>query len=134
MNQIEGQISSIQSTEHMSLVGLNMGNGIEFQSILLDTVATANYLQMGKRINVLFKETELVIAKEVNINISLENKISGTITEIEKGEILSRIKLDSVLGDLIALVSTLSCDSLSLEVQDQVLAMIKFNEVILSPI
>lgn len=134
MNQIEGEISGIQSSEHMSLVLVDLGNGIEFHSILLDTAESAQYLQIGKKVNILFKETELVLSKEEKINISMENKILGTITEINKGEILTRVKLNTVIGDLIALVSSISSNNMSLKVNDQVLTMVKFNEVILSPL
>ncbi|WP_186758709.1 TOBE domain-containing protein [Echinicola salinicaeni] len=134
MNQVEGQISGIQSSDHMSLVFLDLGNGIEFQSILLDTQESAHYLQKGNRVNILFKETELVLSKEKEINISLENQILASITEIKKGEILTRIRLKTVIGDLVALISTTSSNNMSLKVKEPILAMVKFNEVILSPL
>ncbi|WP_215225755.1 TOBE domain-containing protein [Echinicola shivajiensis] len=134
MNQFEGKITGIQSSEHMSLVLVDLGEGVEFHSILLDTVESAHYLQKGKKVNILFKETELVLSKEEKINISIENKILGTITEIKKGEILTRVKLNTAIGDLIALISSISSNNMSLKLNDQVLTLIKFNEVILSPL
>ncbi|MDO9138420.1 MAG: tobe domain protein, partial [Lutibacter sp.] len=74
MNILSGNITSIQGSESLSLVKIAVGNAI-FTAIIIDTPESDNYFKIGNKVNVYFKETEVIIAKNEPMNISIQNKI-----------------------------------------------------------
>ena len=99
--------------------------------IVIENPETASYLNPGHPIEVIFKETELILAKN-DPQISLMNKIEVEIEFINKGELLSEISLRSAAGLIKAVVNSDAVEVLGLKVKDQVLAMIKQNEIMLA--
>ncbi|MFV7234070.1 MULTISPECIES: TOBE domain-containing protein [Flavobacterium] len=132
MNTLNGTITTIQSHEGISLVKVKSGNTI-FTSIVLDSPETVSYLKTDYPVKILFKETEVIVAKDLNPNISIQNRVLCSIQSIKKGAILSQI--DLLFGELIikSIITTNACDQLELKEKDTVLALIKTNEVSLSP-
>jgi molybdopterin-binding protein len=132
MNTLNGNITAIKSHEGISLLKVESNNTI-FTSIVLDTPETASYLEKGQTIKIIFKETEVIISKDFKPNISIQNRLQCTIESIKKGVLLSQINL--VFGESIieSIITTNACEQLQLEKNDTVLALIKTNEVSLSP-
>ena len=112
----------------MSLVA----NGLKLKSIVIDTPETADYLQLNNEVNVIFKELEASIAIQADLPISLQNQISGTIKDIQKGQLLARITLQTKLGPITSVITSGSADKLWLTVGQEVYALIKTNELMLS--
>lgn len=131
MNIFKGTIISIQVSGSMSLVSINAGD-IIFSSIVLETQDTASYLKEGNEIKVIFKETETVIGKGLMHQVSMQNKIPGQITEIEKGILLSKINIDATIGKIVAIITSNAVDQLQLQVGETIMVMIKTNEIMLS--
>ncbi|MFV8324404.1 TOBE domain-containing protein [Flavobacterium sp. ZS1P14] len=132
MNTLNGTITAIQSHEGLSLVKVKSGNTI-FTSIVLDTPETVSYLQLDHSVKIIFKETEVIISKDFNPNISIQNRILCTIQSIKKGVILSQINLLSDKESIKSIITSNACDQLALKENDAVMALIKTNEVSLSP-
>jgi molybdate transport system regulatory protein len=132
MNILAGTITAIQTHDNLSLVKV-VSNGITFTSIVLDTPETIDYLTIGKNIQLLFKETEVIIAKDFDLNISVQNRLPCTIQSIIPGIILSQLNL--TFGDTIikSIITTNAVKQLGLKENDTVLALIKTNEISLSP-
>lgn len=132
MNTLNGYITTIQSYEGISLVKVN-SNDTLFTSIVLDTTETASYLKNGHFVKIIFKETEVIISKDLNPNLSIQNRMLCTIESIIKGILLSQINLN--FGDTIveSIITTNACEELQLKKNDTVLALVKTNEVSLSP-
>jgi molybdopterin-binding protein len=132
MNTLNGIISEIQSHEGISLVKVKSNNAI-FSSIVLDTPETASYLKIDNAVKIIFKEIEVIISKDTNPNISIQNQLPCSIESIRKGVLLSQINL--VFGKTIikSIITTNACEQLDLKENDSVLALIKTNEVSLSP-
>ncbi len=80
----------------------------------------------------MFKETEVSLAKHLTGELSLRNRIAVTIKKIERGDILSAVTLDYCTNTLVSVVTTRAVERLHLHVGDQVEALIKANEVVLS--
>ncbi|GAB3654252.1 hypothetical protein GCM10028791_24850 [Echinicola sediminis] len=133
MNQFQGKISKIQTSGQLSIVTVDMGKQLFFKSVIIDTPSSAPYLKENGTVSVLFKETEVVISTEVQPKISLQNQLEGILLELEKGDLLSRLRIDTVLGQVTAIISSQAVDELDLVKGSQLTAMIKLNEVILSP-
>ena len=132
MNTLNGTITAIQSHEGLSLVKAKSGNTI-FTSIVLDTPETVSYLQLGHSVKIIFKETEVIISNDLNPNISIQNRVLCSIQSIKKGVILSQINLLSGEISIKSIITTNACDQLELKENDTVMALIKTNEVSLSP-
>lgn len=131
MNIVNGIISEIQSHEGISLVKVKSSNAV-FSSIVLDTPETAGYLQISNPVKIIFKETEVIISKDLIPNISIQNQLPCRIESIKKGVILSQINL--VYADQIikSIITTNACIKLDLKENETVMALIKTNEVSLS--
>ncbi len=92
MNSLKGIIKSIKSDEHFSIVEID-SNGNTFKSIIIETADSAPFLKKGSDIKIMFKETEVSIAKNFSGMISMQNKMHCIIKEITKGKLLSKLIL-----------------------------------------
>lgn len=132
MNILNGYITAIQSHEGISLVKVNSNNTL-FTSIVLDTAETASYLETGHSVKIIFKETEVIISKDSEPNISIQNRLNCTIESIKKGVLLSQINLKFGETIIQSIITTNACEQLKLEKNDTIIALVKTNEISLSP-
>ena len=132
MNTLNGNITAIQSHEGISLVKVESNDTI-FTSIVLDTPETASYLEIGHSVKIIFKETEVIICKDSSPNISIQNQLQCNIESIKKGILLSQVNLNFGKSTIESIITTNACEQLQLKKNDTVLALIKTNEVSLSP-
>jgi len=66
------------------------------------------------------------------MKISARNGLKGTVTDIAKGQIVAKVKLD-VGGQVVcSIVSVEAVDDLDLKVGDEVSAIVKATEVMLA--
>lgn len=132
MNSFEGHIVSIEESEKMSLVTVSIKGDQKIKAIILETSATASYLKLNNPIQILFKETEVVIGTAEPHQISLQNRIPGTVSHIEKAGLLSKLIVKSKIGEIGSIISTRAIQDLGIQEGSNVVAMIKLNEVMLS--
>ncbi len=131
MNSLQGKIISVRTNGKLSLVGIRAGD-IILKSIVIETPETASYMKEGNDINVLFKEAEVVIGKGSNFLISLRNRIPCIVRQVEKGALLSKLILQTSVGPISSIITTDAVAELGINEGDQVVAMIKTNEIMLS--
>lgn len=131
MNTLRAEITSVKVHGNLSLVELQL-EGTTLKSIVIETPATASYLKKGNTINVLFKETEVIIGKGKGQPISLRNILDCTITNIEKGVLLSKLSLKFKEHSIASIITTNAVEHLDLKKGEQITAMIKTNEIMLS--
>ena len=127
---LPGNIQSIQTYGNLTLVKVAVAN-IVITSIVIETPATANYLEIDAPAKVMFKETEVVISK-TPVEISLQNRIPATILEIKTGKLLSQLKLQFQEHVFHSIITSNAVQQLSLSTGNQIVAMIKTNEIMLS--
>ena len=130
MNNLKGKITSIKSHENLSIVKIGIG-AYSFTTVVIETAETVDYLKIDNEINVLFKETEVLICLKPCPKISLQNRIDCKIHEILKGKLLSQINMKSNIGEIKSIITSNAVDQLKLKVDDEVIAMIKTNEIML---
>ncbi len=133
MNSFKGHILEVETVGNLSLVRVALGKNTQWVSVVLDTPQTTPYLVPGEDIRVLFKETEVILNLQDPNLLSVDNYLKGTVKEVEAGEILSRLVLDTEIGELVAVVGSKSLKRLGLARTMSVLAMVKMNELILAP-
>ena len=86
----------------------------------------------GHPVRAIFKETEVVLASDEKHNISLQNRIPGTIKKLKQGVLISKVTINSSVGELVSIISTNAVKQLKLSIGLPVVAMIKLNEIMLS--
>ena len=132
MNKLQGKILVIETFGDLSYISVLAGD-IVIKSIIIENQKNKAYLQKGALIYLFFKETEVILAKEEKpLSISLPNRIPGEITGLEEGALLSKLSLKSSVGKIVSIITTESLKDLNLQIKDQVIAMIKTNEIMLS--
>ena len=84
-------------------------------------------------VTLLFKETEVALAKNLAGLISLRNRLPAIVTAIERGTILTRVTLDFNGHAFESIITTRSSHVLELAVGDAVEALVKANEMTVMP-
>ena len=133
MNRLLGTITAIESNEHLSLVDVVAGQDT-FTAMLMETSQNAPYLKVGNTVAVLFKETEVSLAKNLSGQISLRNRLSGTVRQIRRGDILCEVVLNYQEQTVTSIITTRAVKRLELQEGDEVDALVKANEVSLMEI
>lgn len=132
MNSLPGTIVDIEVSGHLSLVTVEVHSKTRIKAIVVETPESADYLKKGKAINVLFKETEVVIGVGESFHISLQNQIPGTIKNIDKGTLLGKVVLETPMGEITSIISSNAIDQLKLKNNAPATALIKLNEIMLA--
>lgn len=128
MNKLRGRITAIESNDHVSLVDVEV-SGDSFTATLLETPDDAPYLKVGNVVEVLFKETEVSLAKNLSGLISLRNRMPVTVKQVRGGAILSEVVLDYRGQPISSIVTTRSIRRLDIQPGDAIEALVKANEV-----
>ncbi len=131
MNVLNGIITSIEVCDRLSLVTIKCED-TPFSVIIIETPESVDYLVENRPIQILFKETEVILSKNEVHNISLENVFSCTIAEIKKGKLLSSIRLLFNEIELNSIITSQSLEKLKLEPGMRITAMVKTNEIMLA--
>jgi molybdate transport system regulatory protein len=84
----------------------------------------------------LFKESEVALARQLSGQISLRNRMPGQVVALEQGRLLTRVRLalQDVPGSCIeSLITTRSAQAMQLAIGDQLEALVKSNEMSMMP-
>lgn len=128
MNKLNGTIQSIQSSNMMSLISIKSNEDIFSAIILEGTDEQLNYKKLDD-VFIVFKETEVGIAKNLSGQISFRNRFKAYISNIEKGKLLTKIILNYKNKLITSIISTQSANDMQLQIDDNVEWLVKTNEV-----
>ncbi len=128
MNRLPGRIAAIESNGHLSLVDVEV-DGHLFTATLLETPENAPYLRVGTAVTLLFKETEVSLAKDLSGLISLRNRFPVSVVSINNGQIMSEVALSYGAHPLSSIITSRAVARLHLKPSDQVEALVKANEI-----
>lgn len=131
MNQLSGKVLSIDTQDQLSLVRVEVRDAV-LCTIIVNRPEEVPYLDIGKEVQVLFKETEVVIALPECKGISLQNQLLCEVLELQKGALLSRLSLGHPAGKLVSIITSRAIEQLGIGVGSMVKALIKTNEMMLS--
>ncbi len=130
MNKLKGHIVNIDRVDDLSLIEIDI-DGCFLKTIIIDDLIQKNY-KKGNCVHLFFKETEVVLAKDLNLSISMQNRMHCKVKSIKKGKLLSEIKLDFNSNELTSLITSKSLIRLNIKNNDDVLVLIKTNQIMLS--
>jgi molybdopterin-binding protein len=85
--------------------------------------------KIGSRVNVLFKESEVALSKELSGEMSFSNRFPATIKAINPGCILAEISLQCRAGRLASIITMKSAKRLELTENTEVTVLIKASQL-----
>jgi molybdate transport system regulatory protein len=90
------------------------------------------HLSVGDTIYVLVKGTDIMLAKSFSGVLSARNRAKGIVKEIIKGDVLSKVFVESQGDMLHAIITNASLKDMDIHKGDEVIAIVKSTELILS--
>jgi len=128
MNKLPGIITKIQQSGAILLVDVEVEQQV-FSALLIESVQQPEWLVIGNSVDVVFKETEVSLAKNLSGQISMRNRMKCAVAAIERGDLLSKVKLNFRNYSVTSAITTRAVDSLNLALGEEVEALVKANEV-----
>lgn len=128
MNKLTGIVTQIQQAGVILLVDVDV-DGQGFSALLIESATQPQWLQKGKSVNIVFKETEVSLAKGLSGLISMRNRMVCKVLQVERGALLSKITMQFREQTITSAITTRGVDSLQLSVGDQIEALVKANEI-----
>ena len=119
------KIIEIQNVDNLHIVKFDFYG----QTLSMMSLELKDNIQVGKEVILKTKATSIAIAKNFSGELSYSNKLNSKIIDIQNGKLLTSIKLqtnDTILESIITKDSSLR---MNLEVGDDVVALIKANEI-----
>ena len=131
MNVLSGRITEIEEEGKISLVTIDF-NGLKLHSLIIENVQSADYLKIGKTVDVWFKETELIVNPEPINTLSCPNQFKVKIEKIAKGKVLSKIKAFAHGNEINAIIPTRGLEKYDYREGNIVCFLLKSNEIVIS--
>jgi molybdate transport system regulatory protein len=128
MNKLTGTITQIQQSGAILLVDVDV-TGQGFSALLIESATQPQWLQKGHAVNLVFKETEVSLAKGLSGKISMRNRMMCKVLQVERGELLSKITLQFQKNSIVSAITTRAADALQIAAGDEIEALVKANEI-----
>jgi len=125
MNTLHAVITKIDHKESLYFLETD-ASGIPLSILLFDLEPC---FRVGSKVNVLFKETEVSLAKKLTGEVSLSNRFTAIISGIKQGCMLADIALQSKAGELSSIITMKALDKLELKTNDEVSVLIKASQL-----
>ena len=128
MNILSGHIAAIEAHGSVAIVDVSVA-AHRFTATLLGSPEHLASWKIGQSVQLLFKESEVALAKNLSGQISLRNRLPGTIVAIEVGQVLTRAIIDMNGLMISSVITSRSARGLQLAIGDQVEGLVKSNEM-----
>jgi molybdate transport system regulatory protein len=128
MNKLTGIITQIQKSGAIMLVDVDV-DGHGFSALLIESAIHPQWLQTGNTIDIVFKETEVSLAKGLSGKISTRNRMMCKVQKVERGGLLSKISLQFQKYTITSAITTRAVDSLQIAIGEEIEALVKANEI-----
>jgi molybdopterin-binding protein len=130
MNYIKASVTSIDSFEGITIVGFRAGSEVlTMMSLELD-----RSLQVGSAVMLAFKATTVSLARDKNALLSISNQLPVYISSIDKGELLSSVKLSFEGSFIESIITKSSALRMDLKPEDEIVALIKASDLAIAEI
>ncbi|MBB3696002.1 TOBE domain-containing protein [Flammeovirga yaeyamensis] len=133
MNRFTGIITRIDGQQNIHQLSIQL-NDVSFRALIIDHEINPINFSVGDKVGVIFKDSEVFMGKDHIEHISIQNQVSGVIKNIEIGDVLSRVFLETSIGMVSSLISSSSVKRLDFKKGEKACAFIKTNEIILEKI
>lgn len=125
MNQIVATIKKINNVDNLNIVEFDFnGTTLKMMSLDLD-----NNIQIGKKVKLITKPTNISIGKNLSGELSLSNQIVATIQSIENGQLLASVELKVNETILESIITVDSSKRMNLQIGEVVTILIKASNL-----
>lgn len=128
MNRLPATIVAVETHGSIALVEAAVGEH-HFTAALIGAADETAAWSAGLPVTLLFKETEVSLAKNLSGLLSMRNRIPATVTAIEYGKLLTRVTLDFAGHAIASVITTRASHALALAPGDTVEGLVKSNEL-----
>jgi molybdate transport system regulatory protein len=128
MNRLSGRIAAVEVAGSIALVDVAVG-ARRYTATLIGAGEEVAAWRESMPATLLFKETEVSLARNLSGLISMRNRLPGRVTAIERGSLLTRVCFEVDGDPIAAVITTRSCDMLQLAVGVEVEGLVKANEM-----
>ena len=125
MSQLVATIKKINSVDNLNIVEFDF-HGLTLKMMSLDLNAD---VQVGKKVKLSVKPTNISIAKNLIGEISLSNQIVATIENLENGQLLSSVSLKVHNTLLESIITVDSSKRMNLQIGEVVTILIKASNL-----
>ena len=125
MSQIIATIKKINSIDNLNIVEFDF-NGITLKMMSLDL---NEHIKIDKKVKLNVKPSNVILAKNLEGEISLSNRLVAIIEDIENGELLSSIILKINSTILESLITVDSSKRMNLKKGEEVIVLIKASNL-----
>lgn len=124
MNTLKAQVTQIDSMDNLTIVKFDYeGTALSMMSLGLKDV------KVGSQVILSINASHIAIGKDLKGDISLSNRFDCVIKALDKGKLLSSLKLSINDDCLSSIITTSSVNRLNLNVGDEVQALVKASEI-----
>ena len=124
MNTLKAKVTQIDSMDNLAIVKF------DYQGLALSMMSLGiKDLKVESQVIISINASHIAIGKDLKGDISLSNRFDCVIKELDKGELLSSIKLRINDDCLTSIITTSSVNRLNLQVGDEVQALVKASEI-----
>lgn len=125
MSKLIATIKKINNIDNLNIVEFDfLGNSLKMMSLGLNS-----NIQIGIKVQLSVKPTNISIAKNFTGEISLSNQLVAIIQNIENGELLSSISLKTDDFLLESIITVESSKRMNLQIGDEVIILIKASNL-----
>lgn len=125
MSKIVATVQKIQNIDNLHIVSF-LCDDVKLKMMSLDISAN---IKEGKKVLLNTKPSSISLARDLQGQISISNKLDVKIISILKGELLSIITLDFKGFKLESLLTTVSVEQMDLKEGEELNALIKASEL-----
>lgn len=125
MNRVPAIITKVEKHESLCFMEFD-ASGIPLSMLLFDLKPS---FTPGRHVQVLFKETEVVLGKQLCGEISFSNRFQAVVTAIRRGDILADVTLRCGAGEFCSIITRRAVERLGLIENDEVTVMIKASQI-----
>lgn len=125
MSKVKAVIQSINCIDSLHMLTLTF-EGYELKMLSLDL---HEKVTTGSEVTLMIKPLAIALGKDVSGSLSFSNQIATEIVSIQKGKILSSLKLRCGKTELESLIATAALDDMAVDVGESVTAYIRASEI-----
>ncbi|PPK61555.1 transporter [Malaciobacter marinus] len=124
MNEFKAVVSKIDNLDNLNIVEFSFFD-ITLSMMSLDL----HSIEVGTKVLLTVKASNVAIAKELQGQISLANSIQSDIIKLDMGKLLTSIKLQHKNTTITSIITTKSAKRLNLKENDCVSAIFKSSDL-----
>lgn len=128
MNALKGKVRKVESSPFVSLVEVE-SEGLLFSALSLETPATADHLVPGSEVELIFKETETLVALDLSGKISLRNRAKDPIVRIKANPLFTHVTFNHGGTEVTATITTASAEGMGLKEGMEAEWLVKTHEM-----